>query len=119
MKTMTKMLALAMAAVLLLMTLASCSGGIGALNGTYEAEVFGTGTEYVFSGKSVKMNVTVAGMVAATMEGTYEIDGDKITFVFGGDEDTAEQYSGTFDFEKDDEANTIKIGLVEYTKKAE
>ncbi len=116
---MTKIAALALAAVLLLMTLASCSGGTGALDGTYEAEVFGTGTEYVFSGKTVKMNVTVAGMVVAELEGSYEVDGDKITFVFGGNDDTAQQYNGTFDFSKDEEANTIKIGLIEYTKKAD
>ncbi len=115
MKTITRILALTLMTAVLLLVLASCSGS-APLDGTYKAEVFGTGTEYVFNGKTVTLHVTVAGMVAATLEGTYEIAENKITLTFGGDEDTAKQYSGMFDFSMDEEGDTIKIGIVEYSK---
>lgn len=100
--------------VLMLLPVLTACGSI--LNGTYEAEAFGTTTAYTFKGSKVTIDITFLGAVVASFEGTYEIDGSKITFTFGDDEE-AKQYSGTFAFEKNDENDTVKIGIAEYKKK--
>lgn len=83
------------------------------ISGTYSAEGYGTGMSYEFSGKKVTISVKVVGAEAAAIEGTYKIEGDKITLTFDGDE--GKEHSGTFDFEEGDDF--IKIGIVKYTKK--
>ncbi len=108
---MKRFLALILTATMLILVLASCGAK---LSGTYEADVFGTGTKYTFNGDKVKMTVTVVGMVAAELEGTYEFGDGTITLTFGGE--NAEQYSGTFEFSMDEEGESITIGLVEYKK---
>lgn len=113
MNRMRNLIALALAAVMLF---AFTACGKGALDGTYAAEEFGTGMKYTFSGDTVKMTVTVAGMVAADLTGTYEIGDGTITFTFDEKQENAELYSGTFDFVADEEAGTITIGLLKYAK---
>lgn len=106
-------LALFLCAAILCAFLAGCAK---TLSGTYTAETIGTGASYTFSGENVKVDILILGAVAASLEGTYKIDGDKITFTFA-DSDSAEakQYSGTFDFAE--EENGIRIGLIDYVKK--
>jgi len=104
--------ALCLSFLLLLGTLAGCAE---TLSGTYKAETLGTGAAYTFSGKNVKVEVLVLGTVAATLEGTYAIEDGKITLTFGDTEsEEAKTYGGTFDFAETE--NSIKIGLIEYTK---
>lgn len=111
-----KVLVLALAAMMLL-SLASCSK----LSGTYTATVVGTGSKLDFDGKKVTVTATVLGKDLASIEGTYKIKGDEITFDFSdkeADEDVnkiLESLNGTLSFEKGDDY--IKIGDVKYTKK--
>lgn len=111
MKMMKRFLAIILVTSMLVLTLASCGAK---LSGTYEADAFGTGTKYTFNGDKVKMTVTVVGMVAAELEGTYELGDGTITLTFSGE--NAEQYSGTFEFSMDEEGESIMIGLFEYKK---
>ncbi len=111
---MKRWIAIFLVVLMLLPTLTACGS---TLSGTYEAEAFGTTTAYTFKGSKVTIDVTFLGAVVASFEGTYEIDGSKITFTFGDDEEDAKQYSGAFTFEKNDENDTIKIGIAEYKKK--
>lgn len=114
MKKSVKLLALCIAAVILCMTLASCS----TISGTYKSDgLFGIGaTELEFKGS--KMYVNMSGIEA---EAKYSIDGDKITIEFqDADEDKAdvsdifELLNGEHDFEKGDDY--IKIDGVKYKK---
>ena len=100
---------LVIALVLLTMAFASCS----TISGTYEYELAGTGASYEFSGSKVTITAKVLGAEVGSFDGKYSIKDDKITFTFEDEE--AEEYSGTFDFEKGDDY--IKIGLIEYKKK--
>ena len=98
------------------LTLASCGTR---LSGTYsaESEIMGQSieTSYTFKGKNVTVEVktTVLGVVnSESVEGTYEIDGDEITFTMEKDGETESQ---TVTFEKGDDY--IKLAGVKYTKK--
>ncbi len=119
MKKSVKILAIAMVAVMLCLTLASCGK---TLSGTYEpvvvkedsvldklagaiSEVTDTSVTYTFSGKKVTVETTVLGKVETT-EGEYKIKDDKITF-------TVDEKEESFTFEELDNGN-IKIGAVEY-----
>ena len=113
MKKTLKIAAVVMAVLMVTLALASCGK---TLSGTYAAEVFGTGVSYEFSGKNVEISLTVAGATVASAEGTYKIDGDKITFEFDSDKDDVKKYSGEFAFEEGDDY--IKIGTFgKFTKK--
>ena len=106
-KNIIKVAALSLVIVMLSVILASCGG----LSGTYE----GIGLEYTFKGSKVSIQVNALGVnIGDPIEGTYNISGDKITLTFA-DEEGADKYSGTFDFEKGDDY--IKIGIAKYNKK--
>ena len=115
-KTVLKIVALSLAAVMVCALLASCGT---TLSGTYsnKVDVFGvssTETVYKFTGKkvSIKVATDVMGLESAVeFEGTYKIEDDKITFTFGGE---GAEYSGTVPFAKTDDG--IKIAGVEYKK---
>jgi len=108
----TRMIALCLSLVLIAAVLAGCAG---TLSGTYKAETLGTGASYTFDGKNVTVDVLVLGTVAATLKGTYEIADGKITLTFGDTEsEEAKTYGGTFNFAETE--NSIKIGMIEYTK---
>ena len=114
-KTILKIVALSLVAVMMCALLASCGK---TLSGTYSAKldvaVASSETSYTFSGKKVTIEITtgLAGFEKTVeFEGTYEIDDDKITFTFEGD---GEDYSGTVPFEKTDDG--IKIAGIEYKK---
>ena len=106
---MKKIIALALVAVMLTMTLASCGAK---LSGTYSAETLGTGVVYEFKGSKVTITVKALGMDLGSAEGKYSIKKDKITFTFESDDEDVKKYDGTFDFEKGDDY--IKIGVLTY-----
>ena len=121
MKKTLRIMAIAMVALMLCLSLTSCFGK--KLSGTYEAEVdiglASSSYEYTFKGKNVTLVVTKKTFATSedkdTYEGTYEIteldNGDmEITFNF---EDEGEGVkSGTVSFEEGEDY--IKIGGVTY-----
>lgn len=111
MKKSIRVLALVMALTMVLFVFASCGKK---LSGKYSAEVLGTGATYEFKGSKVTITVKALGSSVLEVEGTYKIDDDKITFTFESDDEDADKYNGTFDFEEKEDS--IKIGLVEYKK---
>jgi uncharacterized lipoprotein YehR (DUF1307 family) len=117
MKKYVKVLAFALVAVMLCVSLVSCGKK---LLGDYEASVggdlLGYTATYAFSGSKVTVTkeATVLGSKKEfTFEGKYEIKDDTITFTFETEDDDIK--SGSFAFEETDKG--IKIGLVEYEKK--
>ena len=111
MKKSMRILAVVMVAIMLCLTLASCGKK---LSGTYKT----LGCEMTFDGK--KVSVELLG--AVTLDGTYEIKDDKISFDFTGvDEEDQEKYKDILDeltsdadFEEGD--GYIKIDGVKYEK---
>ena len=99
--------------------LASCGK---TLSGKYEAEAnLGiTTVNYTYEFKGSKVTATVKstnflGQVeSVTVEGTYEIEDDEITFAWDSEEEVLD--GGTFTFEETEDG--IKIGKFEF-KKAE
>ncbi len=79
------------------------------LSGTYSSDVFGTGASYEFNGDDVTITVTILGN-SETIEGTYEIRNNLITFEIEDDSN----YSGTFIFEQGDDY--IMISGAKYEK---
>ncbi len=120
MKKSVRILAVAMALLMVMVVLASCGK---TLKGKYSADFLGTGTTMEFDGKNVRLAVTVTliGEVAA-IEGTYTIKDDKISFDFvDEDEITNEKakavlakFSEPVSFEEGDDY--IKIAGVKYNK---
>ena len=106
MKKTVRILAVAMVAVMLCLSLVSCFGN--KLSGTYEAEEMGVTVSYTFKGDKVTMKA-----MGMEIEGTYEIKDDEITIKY---EIAGEAVEETEDFEKKD-SKTIVIGGVELTKK--
>ena len=105
---MKKIIALALVAVMLTLTLVSCGG----VSGTYSAELVGSGVELEFKGSKVIARFKLLGMYGDPIEGTFKVKGDEITITFpDGDKDT-QDLSGTHAFEKGDDY--IKIGVVTY-----
>lgn len=127
MKTMTRILCLALVGVMLCCTLASCATSV---SGTYSAEatIAGNGvkTAYKFGafGK-VTLSVTTTLLGNSTTKeykGKYKIkktdDGKyEITFTFDNEEGT-DKNSGTVSFEKtkNGDKKAIKLAGVTYTK---
>ena len=120
MKKSIRILAVVMALLMVTLVFAACGK---TLKGKYSADFLGTGTTLEFSGKNVRLTVTVTllGEIAA-VEGTYTIEDDKITFDFVDEEqvendkakDVLSKFTGTVDFEEGDDY--IKIGGVKYEK---
>ncbi len=111
MKKSIRVLALVMALTMVLFVFASCGKK---LSGKYSAEVLGSGATYEFKGSKVTITVKLLGSSVFDAEGTYKIDGDEITFTFESDDEEADEYNGTFDFEEKEDS--IKIGAIEYKK---
>ena len=123
MKKSVRILAVALALLMVTFVFASCGKTI---SGTYEAEIDITIMKYTatyeFSGSKVsitKKTTTILGTVdTVEFEGTYEItendDGTmEITFDIENGDDQIK--SGTFAFEEG--KDYIKIGLIQYNKK--
>ncbi len=112
MKKVIKAVAVLALALIVCMSFVSCGKK---LSGKYEADIVIAKVQLEFSGNKVTLKPSVFGVAGHEIEGTYEIDDDKITLTYGDeDKDAAEEYdlSGTFDFEEGDDY--IKIGLVKY-----
>ena len=124
MKRSIRIMAIAMVAIMLCLTLASCGK---TLSGTYEpvvvkedsvldkiagaiSDATDSGVTYTFKGSKVTIEVTLLGNVE-TFEGKYEIKDDKITFTF--EDEDAKDYNETVTFEELDNGN-IKMGTIEY-----
>ncbi len=105
MKKSVKILALALVAIMMCMALVSCGKK---LSGEYEAVVAGTGLVLEFDGSKVTYTGKLLGAETGSVEGTYEIEDDKITLNFGEEDEDAKAYNGTFDFEEGEDY--IKIG---------
>ena len=115
MKKSVRILALAMALLMVTFVFASCGK---TLKGTYSAEIAGTGVEMTFEGKNVTIALKLLGAELGSSTGTYKIEDDKITLTFDSDNDKVKAYNGTFDFEEGDDY--IKIGTFgKFTKKAD
>lgn len=117
MKKYVRIVAIAMLAVMLCLSLVSCGKK---LSGTYEAAVGGDALGYTatyeFSGSKVTVTKEASVFGAKkeyTFEGKYEIEDDTITFTFETEDDDIK--SGSFAFAETEDG--IKIGLVEYKKK--
>ena len=129
MKTMTRVVAVALVAVMMCMVLASCGSTIsGTYSATYESEgFFGLGagsytTTYEFKGKNVSRtdDVTVGSKTTtSTVTGTYEIQDDKIVITWDKDIETGEGQASTtkstFSFAKGD--GFVLIDGRQYDKK--
>ena len=127
MKTMTRVVAVALVAVMMCMVLASCGNTI---SGKYEAEkeinmvIFKTTVKYSyeFKGKDVTLTTswtTGSETTSKTQSGTYEINEDKITITWTQDVETGEDgdgtvKSGTYEFSKGDDF--IYIGDLKLNK---
>ena len=121
MKKTLRIVAIAMVAVMLCLSLASCGKKI---SGKYEAEInvllASYTATYEFSGSKVEATkkATVLGNVNTTvLEGKYEIaeldDGSmEITITFESEDDDIK--SGTYTFEEGE--NYIKIAGIQYNK---
>ena len=108
MKKAAKLIALALVAVTALMLLASCQTK---LSGTYQCDDTKVlDVTLTFDGDKVIAKGKL-GILNTEVEGTYKIDGDKITLTFGND---AFKLGGEKSFEK--KGDTIKIDGVSYTK---
>ena len=111
-KSVLKIVALLMIAIIACTALASCGK---TLSGKYSAEALGSGATFEFKGSKVTLTVKLLGAEVGSAEGTYEIKDDKITFTFEDEDEDVKKYDGTFDFEEKEDS--IKIGIVEYEKK--
>ncbi len=123
MKKSIRILAVAMVALMLCLCLVSCGKK---LSGEYAAtvEAFGieTGKKMEFSGKNVTISYVVANHEVASIDGTYSIEDDKITFDLIDEEKVEDKdakafladLNGSVSFEEGDDY--IKIGGVKYTK---
>ena len=128
MKRSVRILAVALALLMVTFVFASCGKTI---KGTYEAEIDGgllgkyTAT-YEFSGNKVTVTRKTTNLLqqveTKTYNGTYEITEDEagnkditITFTDESSEE-AKEYGGTFDFSEGEENGKkyIKIGLIKY-----
>lgn len=111
-KTIVKILALTLVAVMLVTVFAACGKK---LSGTYEASLIGTGTCLEFKGSKVTAQFKILGAYGDPIEGKYEINDTKITITFGSDNEDAKALEGTFDFEEGEDY--IKIAGIKYDKK--
>lgn len=119
MKKSIRILAVAMVALLLCLCLASCGKK---LSGEYEKTVAGTGSKLEFSGKNVTVTYLFLGEELGSVDGTYSIEDEEITFDFVDEEDVENEdlkaflsdLDGTLSFEEGDDY--IKIAGVKYEK---
>ena len=117
MKKSIRIIAVALVAVMLCLSLVACGKK---LSGTYSAEILGSGAEYEFKGSKVTVTAEVLGF-EKNFEGKYEItdnDEGETVIIFTFEDKDAEKYSGEFAFAEGKEGDTkyIKIGGVKYNK---
>ena len=116
-KTVLKVVALMLVAVIACATLVSCGKK---LSGTYEANLLVAEVSYKFSGS--KVTVTVDPIIGddQVLEGKYEIDEDAgvITITIEGEGEDAKTYGGTHNFSEGEEDGKayIKLDGIKYEK---
>lgn len=121
-KTLVRILAFTLVAVMLVCMLASCGKKI---SGSYEAEVNfivgKTNVTYTFSGSNVKIVAKTTNMLGSidtvNYEGKYEIvenDDETMEITITLEEEDDNIKSGTYTFEEGEDY--IKIGAVQYNK---
>lgn len=116
MKTMVKVMAVSLVAVMLCMMLVACDALSGSYSRTYESDGFfgwgkGSYTEtYEFSGKKITKttDATIGSETkSTTVTGTYEIQDDKIVITWDKDVETgdgqASSTKSTYSFDKGDD----------------
>ncbi len=113
MKKFVRILCLALVAVTLCATLASCGG---VKSGEYyngDKTVTQTYTVYTFSGSKFSVASYVAGekLDSLTVEGKYKVDGDEIVFTWKDSEGNEKTDTKAF---AENEDGSIKIGLLTY-----
>ena len=123
-KTVLKVVALMLVAVVACMALVSCSKKLsGSYKGEINALVASYEVVYEFKGNKVTATRQVSSILGnsdpVVIEGEYEIteaaDGDlQITFTYPSDNKDEVIKGGTFDFEEGEDY--IKIGVAKYTK---
>lgn len=108
-----KKLMCAMLVIVMMVSLVACGTK---LSGTYETDsVLGSYVSYTFSGSKVTITTYALGTKVTSVEGTYKIDGNEITFTYAEDAETGDALTGTQTFEKTEDG--IKIGILTLTKK--
>ncbi len=115
MKKSVRIIAVAMALLMVALVFTACGTTI---SGKYGANIVIGDLILEFKGKNVTVTFDPLMGENSSIEGTYKIEDDKITFDFGDKEEDSDwlgKLLGTQDFEKTDDG--IKIGLVEYKKK--
>ena len=122
MKKSIKIFAVALAVVMLCLSLASCDLFGKKLNGKYvnDGGLLGGETTFEFKGDNVEVShkSALTGRVES-QEGKYKIEDDEITFTFyteDGDEIENAPYSGSWTFEEDDDGDVIHIGTELFVK---
>ncbi len=121
MKTMTKVVAVALVAVVMCMMLASCTTISGKYSGSMKVILVDVKYTYEFKGKNVTLTtetpVPLLGNIVNTQTGTYEIKDDQITFSWDVSENkdgATVVDKGPYAFEKG--SDYIKIGDMTLTK---
>ena len=120
MKTMIKVMAVTLLAVMMCTMLASCSTINGTYSGTIKVILVDVKYTYEFKGNNVTVTTETpvfGTTIVFTQTGTYEIKDDQITFTWndGEEKDGATVVeSGPFKFEKG--SDYIKIGELTWTK---
>ena len=114
MKKFARIMSLALVAVMLCATLASC-GGIASgeyVNG--DTEITKSYSKYTFSGSKFTVEVYLAGnkVTDSSFEGKYKVKDGEITFTWENAE--GEEKTSTATFEETDDG--IKIGPLTYKK---
>ena len=122
MKKSIRIIAVAVAAIILCMSFASCDLFGKKLDGKYECDLGVLFGEYTlkFEGKEVTVTVKDAFGKVTKYEGTYEIDDDTIEFEFldedGKEIEDAPFAEDTYAFEEDEDTGDITIGNWDFEK---
>ena len=101
---MKRLIAISLTVLVLLAVFCSCGGK---LKGTYEAEKFGTGVRFIFSGDTVTVQAIVLGEAVETVKGSYDVTDTTIRFDFPETEDAESLFSGEYSFSQTDTSITI------------
>lgn len=115
MKKSIRIIAVAMVALLLCLTLASCGKKLSGTYYTGDMNLTKTYTTYEFSGSKVNVDSYALGnkVEAVSFEGKYSIKDGEITFTWKDAE--GEEHSDVKSF-KELEDGSLEIGLVTYKK---
>ena len=89
MKNTLRVVSIVMVVVMLCVSLASCAKTV---SGKYKADYYGSGIAMIFDGSNVEIEITAVDMVLASIDASYTIEEEKISFNF----DDAEKITNVF-----------------------